>query len=297
MNQKGIAPIILLLAIATLVLAIGGYYWITSQPAKSIPQATTQTSPITYATSNIDTSNWKTYTNTKYGFSFKYPPTLEFNSSHDTFSLKTKSAEIISASITTNQKAFISDMLYEPCDKVLSDSYKGNSTICIDYPKDRDTKLGTVSAKRFEYIEIGYGGGGANIIQTTQVPFLQLKLGFAIDSDGNGVEIFNQILSTFKFTNSSQATLSDTELIEIKQSLSEIEKADVNKVLIDQVDSPKYPGKYISGSFHVQGVGGGAKWFAQNTNGHWSIIYTGSGLPQCSEVTKYNAPKDFLACY
>ena len=55
--------------------------------------------------------------------------------------------------------------------------------------------------------------------------------------------------------------------------------------------------KYLSGSVREKGTGGGAKWFATDINGQWTIVHIGNGLPKCSEVAQYNLPKEFLSCY
>lgn len=77
-NQKGLAPILIVLLIA--VLGVGGYFVYTSLRGgvadvaispSGIPAITT----VPTSSSNPDeTANWKTYTDTKQKFSIKYPP-------------------------------------------------------------------------------------------------------------------------------------------------------------------------------------------------------------------------------
>lgn len=69
-NQKGFAPILIILLIA---LAIGGYLFYSDKIP--LPQTTSPLSPSASQEPNgsLETANWKTYTNTKYNFSFKYP--------------------------------------------------------------------------------------------------------------------------------------------------------------------------------------------------------------------------------
>lgn len=68
MVQKGLAPIAIILIVAAL---IGGHFLYQNKAA--IKSATQQTS----STTN-ETVNWKTYTNTKYGYSIKYPSEWEY---------------------------------------------------------------------------------------------------------------------------------------------------------------------------------------------------------------------------
>lgn len=89
MKQTGLAPILIVVLIAT--LAIGGYL-IYSQQAKPTPppQQTTQpspTPPVTPTPNGVgETANWKTYTNTDGKYSIKYPPSYYLE---ETDSIKT----------------------------------------------------------------------------------------------------------------------------------------------------------------------------------------------------------------
>lgn len=76
-NQKGFVNIILVAVIVVLV-GVAGYFvfvkkseLITQQPTPTPTQTNIYTSPT--PTSADETADWKTYTNTQYGFSFKYP--------------------------------------------------------------------------------------------------------------------------------------------------------------------------------------------------------------------------------
>ncbi len=73
MFQKGLASILIVLLIAA---AVGGYLVYSgkiSLPQKQVTQ--TSKSDASPAPTGVDeTANWKTYTNTKYGYSVKYPP-------------------------------------------------------------------------------------------------------------------------------------------------------------------------------------------------------------------------------
>lgn len=82
--QKGQAGIWIIVAALVIVIAGGAYYLgrqTTSKPSNSV--VTSQTAQPTPVSSPSDaspvppgaaeTANWKTYINTKYGFSFKYP--------------------------------------------------------------------------------------------------------------------------------------------------------------------------------------------------------------------------------
>jgi len=74
-TERGLAPVFIVLILAALV---GGYLIYQNQP-KTYSTTSTNHSTIptsvasTAATGSAETANWKTYINTKYGYSIKYP--------------------------------------------------------------------------------------------------------------------------------------------------------------------------------------------------------------------------------
>lgn len=70
-GQKGFAPILIVLLIA---LAIGGYLTYQKQiKSTPLPQPSPSSITTSVASSSDETTNWKTYTNDMFNFSFKYP--------------------------------------------------------------------------------------------------------------------------------------------------------------------------------------------------------------------------------
>ncbi len=90
MKQKGFAPILIVVLIAA---AVGGYFWFNdsnnqTKPAQNV-QTTKTPAPATKPESTSsaaspapngagETANWKTYTNTKFGYQIKYPSNREY---------------------------------------------------------------------------------------------------------------------------------------------------------------------------------------------------------------------------
>lgn len=81
MKQSGFTPISILIAILILTLLGVGVFYVTNQQnqkvkkllLENIPSSPAPTAKSNESTASAETANWITYTNTKFGFSFKYP--------------------------------------------------------------------------------------------------------------------------------------------------------------------------------------------------------------------------------
>ncbi len=62
-SQKGIAPIIVAIVLAVILAGAGGVYYFKQQQVKQVSKTNVAN----------EIANWKTYTNTQYGFEIKYP--------------------------------------------------------------------------------------------------------------------------------------------------------------------------------------------------------------------------------
>lgn len=73
--QKGFAPLLLLIGILILIVVGSGAYFLgKSATTKPVQQSVVQQTAVSTSQSTpVETVNQKTYTNTKYGFSLKYP--------------------------------------------------------------------------------------------------------------------------------------------------------------------------------------------------------------------------------
>ncbi len=220
-KQSGFAPILIVLILAT--AALGGYFYF----QKSQASPTTPTSPIhacspdskvcsdgshvgrippncdfapcpspKESTNSADISNWKTYTDTSYGFSIKYPSTwqqrldrTEYDDSD--YHLFFTSGDYIEIRILPNPN------------KLSSLDYFKKVAFRNDLPGWNNTQrpTQTVNLPNIDVIKInGFTGGSGDRGPTTFISKDTIIIEIITQSNTqSGAAIFNQILSTFKF--------------------------------------------------------------------------------------------------
>lgn len=173
-SQKGFTPVVVLLSVLLLGLVLGGAFYVSKL---SKMQA-------------IDTTNWKTYKDTKYGFAVKYPNTwtheLYTNGYNDmgpyVLVFTTKRTQL-------EQFPFISVKENWSAEKEIA------SINTIDPPHTQvvtssDIKLGNLSAKKLTYTTT-IGADREMIIVTRGTAT------FLFES-GPGDTEFSQVISSFK---------------------------------------------------------------------------------------------------
>lgn len=225
MKQKGFAPIIILVLIALAVVGYFGYknYWPKLQTLVVSPTPTATDDP---------TANWKTYTNTAYGFSFKYPSDLKVEqmgtSPYEQYKLvymgkKQGDSGRTQTSLFDGYVFYVSSRGTDSVDKVAQDTFNGSKENCYEQTKwsnittstlgGRASKTYSVTNCLGDYTE-NFVSNGKNTFEITQIyiggspEYSQYK------------SITNQILSTFKFT--------DSKISDIPQPISSF-FAEINK--------------------------------------------------------------------
>ncbi len=183
-NQKGFAPILILVGILAIIAVAGGaYYFGKSQNPKPQPQATTTPSSIPDASrepnGSAETANWKTYTgmtsknNGHQGqISIKYPPQWLLQGS-------------ILYPFAENKDIFV----------LLGDGPRGGLALS-------DTKTFPAGVAIYEWIEMPESSGriwGRADFLINSISYNFGVEGLPIKYSEEYQKIFNQILSTFKF--------------------------------------------------------------------------------------------------
>jgi hypothetical protein len=209
----------LLIVIAVAVVAGGGIYYYSKQDVKTIePEVTTSTNTqatTTTSSSTTDAKEWKTYTNAKYGFSFKYPqdfkeeglkgetdPAVRTHQEWVTF--RNGSSEIF-VQVTENKNVVIPETI---------------SFVDFSVQVDRDEKKIIVGSKPNEKMgiikNVNLDESGANAVI---IPLGKHSLSIVFRSYGYGMEGYEQhtktkpffedyekiqdILATFTFTSTN----------------------------------------------------------------------------------------------
>lgn len=219
-NQKGFAPILIVLGIvATLGIAGGAYYLGTnkapSQPQQVNTSQTPQPSQIPSPTSD-ETANWKTYTNTKYGYEIQYPQDKFIDCSHgDYFALdfnynalnETSCADgegFRDISITAVDKSYgtTATTKFPECWSTKQEQVNVGSVVGTKYTNTRSNKdscnTTQIAYARQNHILVDLNGVTLRI-------FLS-EFGAYGNDQVKIVQIAEQVLSTFKFLDSSDET-------------------------------------------------------------------------------------------
>ncbi len=198
-NQKVITNIVLAVAVIA-IIGIAGY------SAWSKKSNTNITEPLS---TKADTSNWKTYTNTKYGFEFKYPQdwVLETNYQSD---------ENLIAVISSPETIKVRRDCYEGCGPDILFSYY-SSISEIHNVKANNIVVKNLSDYVYKSILVSNPQkitfAGYNAYEVTKLGY-SVYFTIMIEKDGHIYQILfgndgskqeldeteNKILSTFKFT-------------------------------------------------------------------------------------------------
>ncbi len=223
--QKGFAPIFVLGGIALLAI-VAGMVFLTkfTKPTSKINQ-NSSTSSSAIPIPSVNTSNWKTYKSDALGIELRYPD--KYNSVHEgsrsLYIVKREPGKEQAIGIEGLQEAAFqlnfNNQANEPfyktlktCVVVLKElEHNPNS------PRDNCIAKGSVIGQKQDveslmlggvpavsYVQESTGQGGDwRVVETTQQPFLTISF----YGNRDGLEIQNQILSSFKFISTDSAKL------------------------------------------------------------------------------------------
>lgn len=202
MSQKGIAPIVIVLLIAA---AIGGYLIYSgkinlkqnevrcTEEAKICPDGSSVGRVIpkcefaSCPSGSAETANWKTYTNDTYGYIVKYPSDWEYKFG------KGKDAQVVFGLSPVEIRTDIPNFLISVSETIKQPLFEEDGR-----NKVMETKQITIGGQSGEQATIADGGSGKVSYIQSAVLYNGKTYYFNLH-DLNKKEIYDQILSTFKF--------------------------------------------------------------------------------------------------
>ncbi len=289
-GKFSLSPKIMLIILAILIVAVVGSGIYLSAGTQPKPTPTPTPTIVSKPTPTPDpTTNWKKYTNPTYNFVIKYPSTL---------SLEDKTSQFPPFTIFITDKS--KQVPYEGGNTInpyMIIQVKKSNLSTNDYINDPNNNLQLISNKKvggndFVIAKEKFGIGIAPdiyMIKNSNSIISISNSSYSIKSS-----FFDQILSTFKFTDQKQS-LSEQEVLEIKNQIFKRDGIPLNEIVFS-IDEPG-DATLASGSVGRTNEAGGGKWFATKINNQWKVVWTGNGLPKCSEIAQYYLPKEFLNCY
>lgn len=212
LTPKGFVPIIVLVLVV-LTIALGGFYLVRSQKPTLKPQNTkivqqSLQSPSPTPLPSDETANWKTYTNGKYQFSFKYPSELRLvEYEHYPYGVTLWTSSKWATWLRIDPVAFGRMNVFST---LPLPAFNNANTIDVtfagrkakEYPtKQQQTNDNIPGYPTYAYVR--YIG----ILDPQGLPWQNSnEISYEVfEGDDRYKEIFDKILSTFKFTNQSQA--------------------------------------------------------------------------------------------
>lgn len=279
----------LILISVAFVFFLAGAYYLGQQSTKvvEVPTVVPTTAPVAVIPTVNPATNWKTYTDSKYGFSINYPSNFKFESKEGIVNISDLrvaepnckrggcylgdySLKLSLISIAINQTNLKS---------IVGEKYKQEQNSAIDVTPLKLTKLNNYPAYYYE----ATGAERYSNYYVMSDSGAVLKLSFV----NNDSQYLNQILSTFKFTESKAVDINSiikSSLIAQNPSLKLID----NQIKIGET---QVSGDYLSVAVNFSG--GGYVIHMTKIDNIWKIVASGQEPPTCSVLEKYNFPKEF----
>lgn len=118
---------------------------------------------------------------------------------------------------------------------------------------------------------------------------------YMVDIGGieNHTEVFNQILSTFEFTDNDNQVSEKQVLIEYLKNEFAQDQSTPTKPEEIVINVQKFEDNYAMGTsgFTKYNGGGGGVWFATKQSRQWIVVEKTQEPPSCSIMKKYNFPE------
>lgn len=228
-------PVVILSVLVVLCLVgMGFMYWQNQQLMQQLGKTTNKSQPVSVEkdltvnpTVTDVTADWKTYTNTAYKYSVKYPADWSITAKGDS-EISTFPAPYLNSPCVFDSGDLCSQIYIQTSPADPSHMYDPSFIISLtgSNPDKVSHKIemtvGNEPAQGFEYFQANYGESGRlvyvvvtnhhNTKYTITYEESQKNIKFSSSSDWKRKMLFDQILSTFKFTDTTQAGNSEALL-------------------------------------------------------------------------------------
>jgi hypothetical protein len=245
-SEKGLAPVLIILLVALVLAAIGGayYFGIQQKQPVSTPQVVQKTQPT--ASSSAEIADWKTYTDSKFGYTLSYPGDYKLTSGNDLVTFT-------SPKVDSNGKPIL---------------------LSVSVSKNNFTQNDIGSYSPFDYKVIQHTGN----YYLLQVYTYQVGDVATAQTQQQAKEIFNKFLSSFKFTDSASNATSDMGTVSGKLCYP-AETIPAGKIVAKEI----FSGKLYSQDYPGIANGGGIKYtFSLPKKGEYYLRFEPEGVSSSS---------------
>ncbi len=234
LKEKGFTPLLILVGILIVSIIAGGAYYLGKQtnpklqPQNPVVISKTPQHTIVVSPTTDETVNWKTYTNNKYAVTFKYDTTSEVQESDQdnqlilrVFSKKLDFNRNYKGSTQPYQLAADNENFFTleaATNKAAADSF---GIGCSKFAKSNTVMVGGYQGYYSEGAAVQGGGQGYSKTiclekrDFTYEFFTEYTADSPEETQKAVVQLFNQTLSTFKFTDKNQTTNISSSTVQI----------------------------------------------------------------------------------
>lgn len=306
------SPILLFIALALLsVVSVFAIYLFLQVRTLTLDATATPTPNPTPIASVDPTEDWQTYTNVKYKYQIKYPSdyvvgyTNFFTGTFDVSNGKEELVTILPKPEDVFRDFIEIQTINEKLGKknfkeILEETYR------LQKQNPLTTRISEIYPTSYNGIKVSEYVFSSQAIYTPSwgsesqggeykvVMFTQDDITYAIILTNKG-QVFDQILSNFKFT--TNADLESTLTSVIRESTYAANKSGVAKDQINVMVS-KIDGEYAQGTVIISQAEGnpGSVWFASFHDGKWTQVWAGQEPPSCELMTEWNFPTSIFEC-
>ncbi|MFZ2199981.1 MAG: hypothetical protein WAV40_04290, partial [Microgenomates group bacterium] len=245
-------------------------------------------SPTPSPIASVDpTSNWQTYENEKFDFSFKYPQEIKILDS-----IKQIGDRLIIQKVASNETTIDTPQM------IIALGPNGGRELDW-YPTNASKELGEFP---IEHINIGgiaaiKGESGQKQVSVPTIWVINGEFVYTIQlptSLPESEKVFDQILSTFKFIDSSKNNEKTTLENFVKDTVYAYGKShglsSKDQIIVKII---QLAGNFASGSiaYTKEVEGSGEIWFAAKQNSNWIMVEETQEPPSCALMEQYQFPK------